>query len=465
MITSGGELRTREVVRVWFPLALSWMFMALEAPIANFFIARMPDPALCFAVFGAIVIPVASLIEAPVLMFLSASTALSRNLPQFLALRRFMHVFSALLTVVHLLVTFTSLFDLVMFKVLGIPERYGPQTFWGMVAITPMTWAVGYRRFHQGALIAAGHSRLISVGTLLRIATTASIASLGVLFDSGYGAVVASVAISCSLLVEAAFSGYMSYRYAYPQLVESTPGVAGTKNALLGQKELFWYFLPLAATSLLWMLASPLGSAALSRMPRALETLAVLPLVTAVSLLCRTGVIANNEVIVALYSRPNGPAVLSRFVFITGLTSSLLLLCFAETPLGELWFSGLFGLSDTQTAIAYASLLYVIPLGLLSAVFSWYYGILILERQTRAVNESVAWFILVAGATLMSGVYMQSGRSLQVTMAAFTLAQLASVLWVRRCVRKLQRGTADAVHVTADGGSAANETEAAVRPA
>lgn len=438
MITSGEELRTREVLRVWFPLALSWLFMALEGPIANSFIARMPDPEICFAVFGAVVLPVASLIEAPVLMFLSASTALSRNLPQFLALRRFMHVSSAVLTVIHLLVTFTPLFDVVMFRILGIPQHFATQTFWGMVAMTPLTWAVGYRRFHQGALIAAGYSRVVGFGTLLRLMTTASIAGLGVLLGAKHGAVVASVAVTCSLLVEATYSGYMSYRNAYPLLVTKEPDEQTTKNALLGQRELFWYFLPLAATSLLWMLATPLGSAALSRMPSAHDALAVMPLVSSVSFLCRTFAVANNEVMVALYPRPRGPETLAKFVFAVGVASSTLLLCFAVTPLGRVWFVGLFGLSPSHTYLAYSSLLYVVPLGLLSAVFSWYYGILILERQTRAVNESVVWYIVVASSVLILGVTVQSARSLNLTMAAFTLAQLASVLWLRRCVRKLQ---------------------------
>lgn len=425
-VRSYPPLRQRDIFRAWYPLALSWMFMALEVPIANSYVARLPDPEIGFAVYGSIVFPVAALIEAPVLSFLAASTALSRSKAQFLALRRFVHIWSAVLTLAHLALTFTPLFDVVLVQIVGMPLEYYERAFWTMVALTPLTWAVAYRRFHQGALIAAGLSRVVGRGTMLRLASVIVSAEICVHAGLENGALLAAISISFALIVEAAFSAWMSYRNVLPNLAQQSSA------SLMGARELTWYYVPLAATSVLGMLVPPLGTAALSRMPGAVEALAIWPLVSGVSFLCRTGAIANNEVMVALYDREGGREQLARFVLLVGLGSAGAVLLFALTPLGDLWFKGLFRLNDERAHRAAHALLFAAPGAIFSAVYSWYYGILVLQRRTRPINEAVALFLGVAFILLFGGVWLQTEASLELGMFAFTIAQLASVLWLRR---------------------------------
>jgi len=107
-ITPG--LSTRRIVATWWPLAASWLLMALELPAMSAVIARLPDPEIHLAAYGGVVFPLALIFESPIIMLLAAATALSKDLASYLKLRRFMLISGALLTGLHLLVALTPLY-------------------------------------------------------------------------------------------------------------------------------------------------------------------------------------------------------------------------------------------------------------------------------------------------------------------------------------------------------------------
>ena len=113
----------RKIIKVWFPLAASWLLMGIEMPAITAVLARLAHPEISLATHGGIVFPLALLIEAPVFMLLSASTALSKDWDSYLKIYRFMMILGASLTALHILVAFTPLYDLIIVKLLGIPAE------------------------------------------------------------------------------------------------------------------------------------------------------------------------------------------------------------------------------------------------------------------------------------------------------------------------------------------------------
>ncbi|MGD8396518.1 MAG: hypothetical protein PVF43_13705, partial [Candidatus Eiseniibacteriota bacterium] len=73
-----APLGVRHVAATWWPLAASWLLMGVELPLVSAVLARFPDPEIHLAAYGGIVFPLALLIEAPIIMLLAASTALSK---------------------------------------------------------------------------------------------------------------------------------------------------------------------------------------------------------------------------------------------------------------------------------------------------------------------------------------------------------------------------------------------------
>ena len=70
---------TRDVWITWYPLALSWLMMGIELPLLSAVVARLANPEVNLGAYGGVVFPLALLIEAPIIMLLTASTKLSRD--------------------------------------------------------------------------------------------------------------------------------------------------------------------------------------------------------------------------------------------------------------------------------------------------------------------------------------------------------------------------------------------------
>ncbi|NNE43819.1 MAG: hypothetical protein HKN12_06405, partial [Gemmatimonadetes bacterium] len=126
----------RKVYTAWWPLAASWLMMGFDLPAVSATMARLPDPEISLAAYGGIVFPLSLLIEAPIIMLLSASTALTRDWDAYRKLRRFMLASGGALTLLHLAVAVTPLFDLVVVGLLQAPEPIREPARIGLIIMT-----------------------------------------------------------------------------------------------------------------------------------------------------------------------------------------------------------------------------------------------------------------------------------------------------------------------------------------
>src|SRR5262249_7398123 len=153
-----------------------------ELPAVSAFIARLPDPKIHLAAYGGVVFPLALLIESPILMLLSASTALARDRASYRLIRSFMFLLSGALTLVHALIAFTPLFDFVVVRLMGVPVEIREYARLGLRIMLPWTFSVAYRRTQQGVLIRFGHSRAVGIGTGVRLISYLVVLSAGLAY-------------------------------------------------------------------------------------------------------------------------------------------------------------------------------------------------------------------------------------------------------------------------------------------
>src|SRR5512140_2076053 len=364
--------RLREVWTVWWPLALSWVFMGFELPAVSAAMARLPQPTVSLAAYGGVVFPLALLIESPILMLLSASTALSKDLRSYRRVERFMWTAGLALVSVHALVAFTPLFDVVVGRVLGVPVEAREPARLGLRIMTPWTISIAYRRFQQGLLIRNGRSRYVGVGTAVRLGANLVVLVLGSLYGRLAGIVVGTIAVTAGVVSEAVFAG-LAARPVVRDVLPHAPEVVPP----LSRARFLRFYVPLLLTPFITFLAMPLTSAAVSRMPRALESLAVWPAFSGLVFVLRSVAFALNEVVVSLLERPGSWPALKRFTGLLALTTSALLAGLALTPLGRLWFGGLAGLPPPLVALATVGLLLVLPAPALAAGQSLHQGSLV----------------------------------------------------------------------------------------
>ena len=266
----------------------------------------------------------------------------------------------------------------------------------GLMIMTPWTWSIGYRRFNQGVLIRYGRSKSVSVGTLVRLLADAMVLIAGYAVGGLPGIVVGTVAIAFGVVAEAIFIGYR----VRPLIQERLAGEPRVEPPLT-RKMFFTFYIPLALTSLFGLAAQPIGSAALSRMPLPLQSLAVWPVVFGLLFILRCFGHAYQEVVVALLEIPGAGKILFRFAHLLAGINTGFLLVFSATPTSHAWFSLLSGLDGNLSRLAETGIWFGLLLPSISVYQNLLQGILVHRRRTRRITESVLIFLGVSCICLL----------------------------------------------------------------
>ncbi len=400
--------------------------MALELPALSAIVARLPDPKINLAAYGGIVFPLALIIEAPIIMLLAASTALSKDWKSYTKIRRFMHATSAALTGLHILVVSTPLYFFVVEKLIGSPEEIIAPARLGLAIMLPWTWSIAYRRFNQGVLIRFGHSLTVGKGTSVRLSANIAVLAIGYLAGTIPGIVVATSAVSAGVLCEAVYIGIKVKPVIKDQLIP----LAEIKPEL-SKKAFLQYYIPLALTSLITLLSQPLVSSALSRMPRALDSLAIWPVLSGLLFIFRSFGIAYNEVVVILIEKSNSYSSLKKYALILVSLPTGLLLLFTATPLATIWFQHITALPSSLLPLATTALWFSLLIPGANAFQSWYQGIILFSGKTRGIPEAVTLFLAVTIITYLIGIYLIALPGLYIGVIGFSLGMVSQAAWLK----------------------------------
>ena len=409
----------------WSPLAGSWLLMGLELPAVSAVMARLPHATVSLADYGAVVFPLALLIESPILMLLAASTALARDARSYAIVRRFMFTTASLLTALHALVAFTPLFDLVAGTLIGVPEPVREPARLGLRIMLPWTLSIAYRRTQQGVLIRFDRAHAVTAGTMVRLATLGSVLALGAWYGGWPGIVVGTCAVTCGVVAEAVFAGLAVRPVRHGALL-----VAPAVEPPLTMPAFIRFYTPLMLTPLLNFISLPLAAAAMSRMPNALESLAAWPVLSGSALTVRSLGFAYNEVMVALLDCRRPVPALRRFAWGLALVTTLVLLAGAATPLGLWWFARGSALPETLARLAWRSLWWLVPMGAVTVWQSYHQGVLVHAQRTRAVTESMAVLLVTTATVLGIGVAWRSLPGLGFAALALTTGGVAQIAWL-----------------------------------
>lgn len=424
-------LTTRQVFTAWWPLAASWLLMGAEMSLVSASIARLADAKFHLAAFGAIVFPISLLIEAPIIMMLAASTALSVDRESFRRLKRFTTYSGVGLSLVHALIAFTPLYDLWIIPILNPPiEAIEPGRL-GLKLMTPWSWAIADRRFHQGLLIRFDRSKAVGVGTIVRLLVTGSLLILGISHGGIPGIAVAGAGLSLGVTAEMISARCFSRSIITGPLAEAPLAEPLTLSRLLR------FYIPLALTPLLNLLVQPIGSASISRMPVPLDNLAAWPPVNGLLFMSKSMGVAFNEVVVSLSGRFEAKRALERFALWLAIGLSSFLAIISLTPLSTVWFESVSGLTPELVEIACIAL----PIGILLPAATVYQslhtGYLVNAHKTRAVPESVALFLMVTATGLFINVELGELPGVQATLVSVTAGVVVQNFWLWRSQRQL----------------------------
>lgn len=269
---------------------------------------------------------------------------------------------------------------------------------------------------------------------MLRLLTTATGLVAGFLLHraglvQAPGVVLGVFAVIMGVLAEATYIGLRTRTVVAEFFDSDEEGIAPTSA------EFMRFYVPLAMTSLLALVNQPVGSAAISRMPAALASLAAWPVVIGLTFVLRSGGTAYKEVVVAMLDRPDPLPALHRFNGLLAGATLLVTCLFAFTPLSMFWFERVSGLEPALADLARRSLWLAVLLPVGGVLQNWYVGYLVHARRTRRITESMVAFLAVSIGVLAAGVIHGGFPGLWVAFAAFTLGNMAQLAWAWRCAR------------------------------
>lgn len=378
------KLTYRTIFLFWVPLALTWLMMSFEQPFLIAFIARLNEAKYNLAAFG-IAGSFAMIIEAPIIMLMSASTALVRGRHSYKKLKRFTDILNTGITLIQLIILIPPVFNYIVIGLMEVPEEVARLAHIALIIFLPWAASIGYRRFYQGILIRNNLTRRVTYGTMVRLSIIVIMGLL--LYIAGVkGAYVGAGAMSLAVLCEAIATRIMADRTLKSLLQKEDP-----ENGTLRLRSIAKFYYPLALTSILSLGVHPFVTFFLGRSYMAVESLAVLPVVTSLVFIFRSLGLSYQEVNIALMGeKKQNYRVLRNFAVYMGITVTVLISVLAFTPLADLWFINVSGLSKELADLSYLPLKIMILLPALTVLLNFQRSSLIINKTTGPISVATA---------------------------------------------------------------------------
>jgi len=425
-------LTQRRIFLFWLPLAATWLMMSVEGPFLTAVIARLTSPEINLAAFG-VAFSFALLAESPVIMMMSAATALVVDRHSYLRMRTFTHALITTVTLMLCVLLSPPVFDLVGRRLIELPDEVASRTWLALLVLLPWPGTIGFRRFYQGVLIRHGQTRRVAYGTIVRLATMSSVALILFRFTEIQGAVVGAAALSAGVTAEALASRVMA-----DQAVRSLMAAEDDDpEKTLRYGEIVRFYIPLALTAMLALGVHPLVTFFVGHGRLALESLAVLPVINSLIFIFRSIGLAYQEVGIALMgARGEGFLPLRRFAWTLCLVVVTGLGLIAWTPLGRLWFESVAGLSPEIAAFALTPtrVLFLIP-GL-AVILSFQRAVLVHSKRTMPVT--MATVIEVTGIILVLsvGIFVMDAVGVVAAAVALLLGRIGANAFLAPILRR-----------------------------
>lgn len=423
------KLTYRQILIFWIPLAATWLMMSIENPILTAIIARMAEPKFNLAAYG-VAFSFALLIESPVIMMMSASTALVKDYRSYLRLKKFTYIINFSLTAVMLMILIPTIFDFIAHELIALPKEVADLTYVAMAILVPWPGSIGYRRFYQGILINSNQTRKVAYGTIVRLISMTGTAIILYFFFDLHGVIVGASALSAGVMMEAVASKFMAKNILKEYLIHENDIVSE-----LSFKEIFEFYYPLALTSVIALGVHPMVTFFLGQSRMALESLAVLPVLNGFVFIFRGIGLSFQEVGIALLDtkkKLHNYKKLRNFAAIGGTSVVLTLAIVAFTPLSILWFESIAGLTVDLSEFSIPPLMIMALMPGLTFLISFQRSVLVSSKKTKPITiatiTEVSSILLILLVTIK---WLDWVGAIAAT-SAFVLGRLAANIYLMK---------------------------------
>jgi Na+-driven multidrug efflux pump len=404
------------------PLALSSSMMTLEPLIINTALSHAPNAETTLAAYS-VMFSIALVIEAPVIMLVSASNALSRTQDAFRKLFRFMLALGIAVVMIGFLVSLTPLYGWLVLDLMGIPPAVAHVVRPGLVIMSIWSFPIAWRRTLQGLLIAHNRTPIVTVATIVRLLALVGALAVGRQLMADRMLVVSALAMQASVIAESLVVTLPAFR-----LVRAMP--SGPSQRPLTWSGLFRFYQPLATMTILRQIGRPMLSAGIAAAQLPERSLAAWSVAWSLIMLPFGATMGLEQVAITKGTTPAELVRVRRFVWGVGLVLSSVLALLAYAPVAGSALGDLFDLTPEIRPLVILVLRLTAVLPLLQSLQALLRGVAIGQERTVDVRTAVAAGLAATGLVTVVGPRMSFCTGAMIGAAATMLAALAEVGWL-----------------------------------
>ena len=366
---------------------------------------------------------------------MSASTALVTGHHSYRRLKLFTDILNLGVTLVQLIMLIPPVFNFIVVHLMGVPEDVARIAHTALIIFLPWAASIGYRRFYQGILIRNNLTRRVTYGTLVRLSVIVIMGLL--LYSAGIpGAYVGAGAMSLAVLSEA-----IATRMMASGTLKMLIATEDTENGSINLRSIARFYYPLALTSILSLGVHPFITFFLGRSYMAVESLAVLPVVNSLVFVFRSMGLSYQEVNIALIGRQRqNYGILRNYALYLGIAVTLLISVIAFTPLANLWFVNVSGLSAELADLSYLPLKIMILLPALTVLLNFQRSLMVINSTTGPISKATAVELVSIIAVMLVCVVFLNLIGVVAAAVAFTAGKSMSTLYLAPGQRAVIKG-------------------------
>ncbi len=406
----------------FIPLALSSSMMTLEPLIVNTALSRAADAEVTLAAYN-VMFGIALVIEAPVIMLVSASTALSKSRAAFGRLFRFMLAISAAVVALGFLVSLTPLYGWLVLDVMNIPPAVAEVARPALVVMSIWSFPVAWRRTLQGVLIAHDRTPVVTMATVVRLLGLWGALVVGGRLMPDRMLLVSAIAMQVAVIAEALFVTAPAIAIVR-QLPAEPAEPSFTWRWLLG------FYQPLAVMMILRQVGRPLLSAGIAAALLPQRSLAAWSVAWSVVLLPFGVTMGLEQVAIAKGKTPKSLQRVRRFVWGVGLTLAGILVLIVFTPLVHPVLGLMFELTPEIEPLVLQALRLTAVLPLLQSLQARFRGTAIGQGRTRDMRTAVAAGLAATALVAVAGPRVSFCTGVAIGAAATMLSAVTEVGWL-----------------------------------
>ena len=426
-------LSQKEIFKFWFPLSATWLMMAIEGPFLTALIARMADAKFNLAAYG-IAFSLALIMESPVIMMMSASTALVKGKKSFYKLRSFTYSVNIITTITMLILITPPVFNFAAYTLMNLPQHVAELTHTGVMLLLPWPAAIGYRRFYQGIMIANGATKKVAYGTVVRVVSMGIAAAVLYLFFKVEGIIIGASALSAGVVMEAVASKFM-----VKSLLKSVQEKNDSDEPIT-HRSIFNFYYPLAITSIINLGMHPMVTFFMGQSRNAIESLAVLPVLNALVFIFRSFGLSYQEAVIALINKTKNYNALRNFERSLAVLVVVSLAIISFTPLSDIWLLHISGLSQELTSFSKIPLMIYTIFPALTVMISFQRGILVCNKTTQPITWASMLEVAGVGITMFAAIHFFDLVGVTAAIIAYITGRLMSNFYLASSFFKARNG-------------------------